>query len=166
MQSRERTEPEDRSRANLQGGVYGTILATALTAAYSSDPSLSGEEVALGVGATVVVFWVAHAYAGVIAGGLTGRAFTLAEVREALAEQRPMVVSTVPLLLALGLATLGVLSDSAAETLAVLVGVVILIGYGVLIGVRRGFSPLGVVALAGVNALLGLAIVALKALVH
>ncbi|MSO42148.1 MAG: hypothetical protein EXQ70_09715 [Solirubrobacterales bacterium] len=166
MAERDQAAPDWRARANFQGGVYGTILATALVAAYSSDSSLSAEEVGVGVAATVVVFWLAHAYAGMIAGGLSGRRPGLGAARDALGDEWPIVASAIPLLIALALGAVGLVTDATAETLAVLVGVVGLVAYGVVIGIKRRFSTLGIVALAAVNGLFGVVIVALKVFVH
>ncbi|MDX6650763.1 MAG: hypothetical protein QOJ97_2714, partial [Solirubrobacteraceae bacterium] len=58
---------EDR-RVNLAGTIYGTVIATALVAGLSEDPDLSPGEIAVSVLSTMIAFWIAHAYAELLAG--------------------------------------------------------------------------------------------------
>jgi hypothetical protein len=60
---------EEGAAENLASAIYGTILSTALIAAYSEDPGSDPLQVAVAVVVTSLVFWIAHAYAGVLARG-------------------------------------------------------------------------------------------------
>jgi len=44
----------------LASALYGVVLATAITAAYSESPELSDLQIAYAVLATAIVFWLAH----------------------------------------------------------------------------------------------------------
>jgi hypothetical protein len=157
--------PEEGSTENLASAIYGTILSTALIAAYSEDAGSKASEIAGAVFATSLVFWVAHAYAGILArGAAPGR--SLARVGIELERQWPLVVGSVPPILPLLLGPLGALSDDNAETVAIATGVVLLTGWGAAIAWRRGSGPTGVAMSAAASAFFGLVVVGLKALVH
>ena len=66
----------------------------------------------------------------------------------------------------LGLGWLGLLSNRFAINLAIALGVAALFAWGFLIARRSGLSPLGTVGAVGLNGAFGLAIVALKVIVH
>ena len=51
----------ERPARHAAAGLYGVILATALTAAYSEDSATDGGQIALAVVVTGIVFWLAHA---------------------------------------------------------------------------------------------------------
>jgi len=158
--------PEAGSFEKLASGIYGTILSTALIAAYTEDPGSDPLRVAVAVVVTVAVFWVAHAYADVLARGLvgTGRAGS-AQARAELAREWPLVMGSLPPVLPLLLAPLGVLSDDSAETLAIASGITLLVGWGMTIAWRKGSGPIGIALSAGVSAFFGVVVVGLKAFV-
>jgi len=156
---------EDRSSQGLANAIYGTILSTALIAAYSEDPGSDPLQVAVAVVSTAIVFWLAHAYAGTLArGGQPGR--TLARARAGLALEWPLVLGSLPPVLPLLLGSLGVLSDYHSEVAAIATGIVVLGGWGMAIAWQRGRGLLGLAFAAVSSAFFGLVVVALKALVH
>jgi hypothetical protein len=156
---------EDRFSQGLASAIYGTILATALIAAYSEDAGSDPLQVAVAVVSTAVVFWLAHAYAGVLArGAQPGR--VLARAGTELAQEWPLVLGSLPPVLPLLLGPLGLLSDYHAETAAIVAGVAVLAGWGMTIAWRRGRSLLGIALGAGSSAFFGLVVIGLKALVH
>jgi hypothetical protein len=158
---------EEGSFENLASGIYGTILSTALIAAYSEDPGSDPLQVAVAVVVTAVVFWIAHAYADVLARGLVGTGGAgFAQARAELAREWPLVVGSLPPVLPLLLGPLGVLSDDSSETLGIATGVAMLAAWGIAIAWRRGIGLLGIVFSAVASALFGVVVVALKALVH
>ena len=159
--------PEEGSSENLASGIYGTILSTALIAAYSEDPGSDPLQVAVAVLVATVVFWIAHAYADVLARGLVGPGGAVfAQARAELAREWPLVLGALPPVLPLLLGPLGVISDDSAETLGIATGVAMLAAWGIAIAWRRGSGLIGIAYSAGASAFFGVVVVALKALVH
>lgn len=158
---------EEGSPENLASGIYGTILSTALIAAYTEDPGSDPLQVAVAVVVTAAVFWIAHAYADVLARGLVGsKGGGFAQARAELAREWPLVLGSLPPVLPLLLAPVGILSDDAAETVAIASGVALLAGWGMTIARRRGRGMIGIAYSAGASAFFGVVVVGLKALVH
>jgi hypothetical protein len=158
---------EEGAVENLASGIYGTILSTALIAAYSEDPGSDPLQVAVAVLVTALVFWIAHAYADTLARGLVGtRGAGFAQARAELAREWPLVLGSLPPVLPLLLGPLGVISDDSSETLAIATGVAMLAAWGIGIAWRRGSGLIGIVISAGGSAFFGVVVVALKALVH
>lgn|SRR5512132_1457917 len=156
---------EERAE-NLASGIYGTILSTALIAAYSEDQSSQPLAVALAVVSTSLVFWLAHAYAGMLAHAAAQRSGALAVMRAELARQWPVVTGSIPPVLPLLLAPLGAVSDDTAESLAIATGIAVLAVWGIAIQLRRGRGVIGVAIGAAESAFFGVLVVSLKALVH
>ncbi len=158
---------EKASPESLASAIYGTILSTALIAVYSEDPGNDPLQVAVAVAVAAAVFWIAHAYADVLARGLVGTGGAgFSQARSELAREWPLVLGSLPPILPLLLAPLGLLSDDSAETVAIATGVALLAAWGVAIAVRRGSGLVGIAYSAGASASFGLVVVALKALVH
>jgi hypothetical protein len=156
---------EEGSPEQLAGAIYGTILSTALIAAYSEDQSSDPLQVAAAVLVTAVVFWLAHAYAGVLA-RVTDSAGGIGLVGSELARQWPIVSGSVPPTLPLLLAPIGVCSDYTAEQIAIAAGIALLGAWGMVIAWRRGRGPLGILIGAAESAVFGIIVVSLKALIH
>jgi hypothetical protein len=158
---------EEGAAENLASGIYGTVLSTALIAAYSEDPGSDPLQVAVAVLVTAVVFWFAHAYADVLARGLVGTGGAgFAQAKAELAREWPLVLGSLPPVLPLLLGPMGVISDDSAETLAIATGVAMLAAWGIGIAWRRGRGLIGIAISAGASAFFGVVVVALKALVH
>ena len=159
--------PEEPSSETLAPAIYGTILSTALIAAYSEDSGSDALQVAIAVLVAALVFWLAHAYADVLARGLALRErASWARARTELAREWPMVTGALLPILPLLLAPLGALSDYGAENAAIITGVALLGLVGALIAWRRGEGLLGMALNASGSALFGIVVVALKAIVH
>ncbi|MFL5819820.1 MAG: hypothetical protein ACJ76S_03965 [Solirubrobacteraceae bacterium] len=147
--------------------VYGQILTTSVVAALSEDRNAGPAEILFSVALSMLVFWLAHVYAQAVALRLGRQApLTWREVRTIMRQEWPIMQAAVPALVVLGLGWVGVLSDRAAINLAIAVGVVALSGWGFVIGRRSGLSRLGTVGAVVLNGAFGLAIVALKVIVH
>ena len=157
--------PEEGSAENLASAIYGTILSTALITAYSEDAGSVPLEIAGAVFVTSLVFWLAHAYAGILARG-AARGHWLERVGTEFERQWPLVVGSVPPILPLLLAPLGVLSDDNAEWVAIGTGVALLTAWGAAIAWRRGRGTLGIAMSAASSAFFGLVVVGLKVIVH
>ena len=116
---------------------------------------------------TSLVFWLAHAYAGMLARGATGGAggiFT--PFRAELARHWPLVTGSLPPALPLLLAPLGLLSDDSAESLAIGAGIAVLAAWSIAIELRLGRGWVGVTIGAAASVAFALVIVGLKAVVH
>ena len=147
--------------------VYGQILTISVVAELSEDSQAGSTEIFFSVLLTMVVFWLAHVYAEAVAVRLDrAEPLTWREVRAMMGEEWPMMRAAIPPLLALALAWAGVVSERSGINLALGLGIVALLGWGWVIARRSNLSRLGTVASVAVNGLFGLAIVALKIIVH
>jgi hypothetical protein len=147
------------------GAIYGTIAAMAVIAGAATDPA-HGKALGLTI-ATLFVFWLAHVYAQTLVHHLRGAVRPdWAAARAAMAEERPLLEGPVPMLALLALGELGVLDEHRAVRLALWLGVIELVAWGILYarGQRWGW-PAALVA-GAVNGLFGLLIVVLEVVVH
>jgi hypothetical protein len=155
----------DESAQRLVATVHGTIVgASVLAVSGGVDDALTPIEASVYVLATVVVFWVAHAWGhllGFRAAGVEGHG-----VRECLRDQVPIVEAAVAPVAALLIAGAAGASDDDAITIAIwiCVGQLALLGVGV--GRREGQPPHRIALTAAGCAALGVVMVALKAIVH
>jgi hypothetical protein len=148
---------------NLAGAIYGTVIATALVAGLSEDKDLAPGEIAISVSATMLAFWIAHAYANLLAGDTSGgRLPSWREARRAMAHEWTLVEAAAPAIVFLMLGEFGVLSVTTAKDLAVWIGLVTLAGYGWGLA-RKGGMGLGRrVAVSLASAALGAIVIAVK----
>lgn len=100
--------------ANIATGVYGTIITIAVIGAWYADPSSGSFETLLSVLATLLVFWVAHAYSHIVGSGLTQ-----AHVVPAFKHDWPIVQSSFISLLILGLGALGIIEERYSLLVAI-----------------------------------------------
>jgi hypothetical protein len=152
-----------RLPANLAGGIYGTILATALVAGLDEGHTFSAARalgILLGTGA---VLWAAHVYAAVLADRIERQPRpSWAEVRQIALREWPLFQSSVPLAVPLALGWLGLLARSTALSLATMVGVVTLVWWGIAFARHQGHGVGAIVIAVTMNAVVGLFIVGLK----
>jgi hypothetical protein len=153
--------------AHLTSSIYGTVLAIALVAAYSAEESLDPILIAAALLVTLGVFWLAHSQAELLALRYTvGHSLAGHEVRDALRHGWPMVEAGFPLAAALALGGVGVVSDDTSVTLALVVGVAELAGWGIAVGRRERLGALQTAGVTAANIALGMAVVGLKLLIH
>jgi hypothetical protein len=156
-----------RLPANVARAIYGQILVTSLVAALSEGSDIAAGYILASVTGTMVVFWLAHVYAESMSLGLEAqRHMNWVEIRHLAAAEWPLVQAAVPTAIVLALGAVGLYSTETAVDLAIAVGVMALFGWGLAIG--RGSGSSWIVTLTGavLSASFGLAVVALKALVH
>ena len=135
-----------RYRESLAGAIYGTILATAVTAGLSEDPSLSPGEAAFTVLVTSLVFWLAHTYSEVLAGGLGAeRSLTLRDLRRTAAQEATVLESAIVPVLPLVVGWLGLVHRKVAFNGAIVLGVVALFVVGFLLARKEGYGTVGTV---------------------
>jgi hypothetical protein len=157
----------NRLPANAARAIYGQILVTSLVGALSEDSEIDAEYILISVGATMLVFWLAHVYAEAMSRGLeAGRHLGWEEIRRLAAGEWPLVQATFPTAIVLALGAIGALSTQTAVDLAIAVGVVALFAWGLAIGRASSSSWPASLLGAVISACFGLAVVGLKALVH
>ena len=151
-----------RRSPNLAGAIYGTIVATAVVAGLdkSDVPSLRAFCVLL---ATGLFFWGAHVYSFLLADRIQGHhRMRRDDVSRVISREWPLFQSSFPLAVPLAAGWLGIVGADVALTLALLVGVATLVGWGIAFSRGEGSGPAGILAAATVNAAVGLLIVGLK----
>jgi hypothetical protein len=148
---------------NLAGTIYGTVIATAIVAGLTEDDSLGEWEIVAWLLATMVAFWMAHAYANLLAGMSSGgRLPSRRQARTALAHEWAIVQAAAPMTVFLVLGALHVFSSKTAETLAVGSGLAALAGWGWLLARRGDMSLARSLAIALASAALGAVVVGVK----
>lgn len=165
---------EQRTRArtvrpaggDFAAAVYGSILASAVVASLDVG-DVAAPAMTVSLAGTMVVFWLSHVWADAVADRMRERRrYDWRGLRAAATWHWPMLEAALGPLAALALADLGVWQRATAVTVALAIGVVQLVGWGIVVG-RRTFDSWPAALLSGaVDGLLGLALVVLKTLVH
>jgi hypothetical protein len=154
-------------RGQIAGAVYGTIVVMGALVAGSKgepDPARLGAIVS----ATVLVFWLAHVYSDALGETITrGRRLDRRELMDVARRELGIPLAAVGPLAALLLGAIGVLRDTTAIWIALLMGLGTLAVTGIAYARIERMGRPGTVAVVAVNLAFGLALVALKAaLVH
>jgi hypothetical protein len=158
--------PLDRSAEHYRAAVYGSILVTALIAVLNHEHATASALVG-DVAATVGVFWLAHVWSGMVGERvIAGRRFDWRRAARIAAEEWPMVESAGPPLLALVLAWVGLWDVDTGTTIALVIGVGHLVGWGVVIGRRTYETWFASIVTGLVDGALGVGIVLLETLIH
>jgi hypothetical protein len=146
---------------NLAGGIYGTILVTSIIAAADSSEAIW---LSLGVvEVTMVVFWLAHVYAGALARSIdSDDPFSGSDVRRSVRREWPLLQAAVVPSLALIAGGVGLIATRFAYWIAIGYGVATLIWWGILIARKERLGRGATTAVVLVNASFGLCIVTLK----
>lgn len=148
-------------------GVYGLIVVSGLIAASAGSPA--GRTLVF-LSITVVVFWIAHVYAGAVTaygkelpGG--GTRSVAGAIRHAAWKSRGLLAATLPPAAALFLGAINVLQDQTSKWVALWVCVGVLAWVGYLAFRKQGAKPVMRVIGAISTASSGLIIILAKALV-
>jgi hypothetical protein len=162
--------PRERGPSRVElvaNGVYGTILAAATMSVLSEKVYDEPLKLSAEVVGTLLVFWLAHAFALGIAHEAVGEDEEGPDtVREQLGVTWPMVAAAFPLLVPLFLAAVGVFSTDVGLWVSYLLAIAILASWGLVIGRRRGFGLAHKAWLMAASGGLGLLLITLKELVH
>ncbi|HEX4435287.1 MAG TPA: hypothetical protein VH061_00685 [Solirubrobacteraceae bacterium] len=151
---------------NPSGAVYGVIVIGALLAAESGRHE-SYLDTLLSAAIAAALYWVAHSYAGVLGRRLsTGERLTLGSLLAALAHDWALIRGASIPLLALVVAALSGAAQEAAVTAAVWSSVISLATFELIAGLRSGAGRGELALEAGVGVAMGLAILALKIVLH
>lgn len=155
-----------RLPGNPASAIYGTLVTAGVLAARGAgDRDLA--ELCLTVGGTLLVFWLGHAYTDLLGGVVaTGRQAGPAALLHALRVEWPIVESGVLPVAATLLARGAGASSNTAVLAGLLVAVVEICLWAVLAGRRLQLTLFARLSYVLVSGLLGLAIIALKALLH
>jgi hypothetical protein len=153
-------------RQNLSASVYGTILVSSVIVGLAGTDLRAGAIMAA-LAVTALVFALAHAWSGALARSADDRqALAVAHVLDGIRHEWPMVEAVTPALVALGLAALGLYSKGTGLWIAIIANTVLLFVWGAILRHRAAGNPMQAIAAGLTTATLGLALVALKVLVH
>lgn len=153
------------SPGGIAGTVYGTIVVMATVTAGSNGEDTDLWQLAVIVGVTVLVLWIAHLYSHALAESLERRrSLHRAELRAVALRELAIPAAAVAPITALVLAALGVLGEQTAVWLALGVGMGTLAVQGSRYAAVEQLGRTGTLAAIALNLFLGLVIVGLKAL--
>ena len=153
-------------RQNLSASVYGTILVSSVIVGLAGTNLTAGAMMAA-LAVTAAVFALAHAWSGALARSADDRqALAVGHVLDGIRHEWPMVEAVAPALLALALAGLGVYSEGTGLWIAIVANTFLLFAWGAILRHRAGGGAMELIAAGLTTAMLGLALVALKVLVH
>ena len=154
------------SHHGIAGTVYGTIVVMGTLAA-GSHASPDAWRLAVAVGGTVLVLWIAHVYSHGLAEAINIRSrLTGAELADVARRELPIPLAAVAPVAALLLGATGVLRESTAIWLAFGIGLATLFVQGLrYAGVEHLSRSARVVAVV-VNVSLGLVIVGFEVALH
>ena len=146
---------------NLAGGIYGTILVTSIIAAADASHTIW---LSLGiVEVTMIVFWLAHVYAGALAWSIDmSETFSRREVRRVAGHEWPLLQAAIVPSVVLLAGGVGLIGTQLAYWLAIGYGVAALIWWGLLFARKEGLGRIATIAVVLINASFGLVIVVLK----
>lgn len=151
---------------NAAGVVYGIIVIGALLAAESDRHDTYVDTVSSTVIAAAL-YWLAHAYAGVLGSRLTlGRRLSVPALARALADDWAIMLGAAVPLLALVLCWAVGATLNAAVTAALWSAIASLIAFELLAGARSRATPRELALDLAVGSIMGLAILALKIVLH
>jgi len=112
---------------------------------------------------TVIVFWLAHVYAGALAWSIdSDEPFSRREVRRIAGREWPLLQAAVVPSLALIAGGVGLIASRTAYWIAIGYGVAALVWWGLLYARKEGLGRGATLAVVLVNASFGLCIVVLK----
>ena len=151
---------------NPAGLVYGTVTVAALLAAENAR-SETYAEVTASVLITLILYWLAHAYAEFVGHRLqTEEHFTYGGlVRTAVHEFAVVIGATVPLLVVLGCWAFGV-SLSTAVSASIWTAVGAIVAVELVIGIRAELQGRDLIRQTLFGAGLGLLVIALRIVLH
>jgi hypothetical protein len=146
--------------------IYGSIFVTGLIGALSQQNATARVAI-VSVVSTTLVFWVAHAWAELLAErATTGTLGGWQRFRRLAREEWPIVEAGALPSLALGLAWAGAYSDGVGFNVALAVGIAQLLAWGAFVARRTRLPWWKAVGVGVLDASLGLAIIGLEVLIH
>ena len=153
-------------QSNPAGALYGTIAVAALLAAESPTRETYARTVAA-VAITLLMYWLAHSYAEFAGERLqTGDQLTLSGLWQMMVRELWILIGAVVPLAAVLICWVAGSSLTQAVIVAEWAAAGIIMATEVAIGVRAELSGGKLLAQAGMGALLGLLVVALRVVLH
>ena len=148
------------------GGIYGTVVATSVVVGLSKNPQLTPGQALLILTVTTTVFMLAKVYALSLSERATlGTLSSWGRAAELVRYEWPMLRAAAPAALAIVLWWAGACGRSTGLWLAVGLGVAELALLGIVYGLNEGLGSWRALRMGALDASLGLALVAVKALV-
>lgn len=148
------------------GGIYGTVVATSVVVGLSKDKELTPGQALLILTVTTTVFMLAKVYSLSLSERTAlGTLSSWGRAVEMVRYEWPMLRAAVPAAFAIVLWWAGLCGRSTGLWLAVGLGVAELALLGIVYGLNEGQGPWRALRLGAFDASLGLALVAVKALV-
>ena len=156
------TESDAETAARYTSAVYGSILAAALIEALRAE-HVAAEAIALSLLSTMVVFWLAHVWSGLVGDRIRhGPRPQLHRVIGVARAEWPLVEASFVPLLALLLGWAGLYGNQTAARIALAACIGQLVVWGLIVG-HRAYEHWWAGALAGLtNGVLGLALIFLE----
>jgi hypothetical protein len=153
--------PDTHGGHGLASAIYGQVVVTSVVAALEVHEQSPPGQTLFTVAATILVFWVAHVYADALASAADWRG-----ALQMLSEERAMVFTALPTLVVLAVGALHVLTRVQAVVVSITIGVITLVVLGAIAAHRFEHSRWRVAITAAGGGAFGLAVVALKVLIH
>ena len=151
---------------NLAASVYGTVLVSSVIVGLGKSRLTAGQMMAA-VAVTALVFALAHAWSNALARSASDRkALAVDHLWDGIRHEWPMVTAVMPALIALALAALGAYSAKTGLWVALSANTLALFCWGAILRHRAAGTAFEWVMAGATTAMLGLVLVALKALVH
>jgi hypothetical protein len=151
--------------ANPRGAIYGTIVASAVIAASNAGGKSPDLILTLTV-STLLVFWLAHVYAHFLDHEVRHDRTRWKVLASVMGHELSMLAAPALSILFLLLGTLGLLNETLAVRLALWIGVVQLVGWGIDIARRRGRAWPAALLTGLINGAFGLIVIVLEVLLH
>lgn len=152
-------------RRDYTGAIYGSLLSASVVVSASAGHEPQPVRLSVLLIVTGLVFWIAHAYARLVGDRIRHVEVTWQEVRHVCTHEWPLVEAAFPPAAAAFICfVLGL--DEAAAWAALVVAITGQVGWAVYAAYRAGASRPLILASLGLNLLLGLVIVVLKAGLH
>jgi hypothetical protein len=152
------------SRWGIAGSVYGTIVVMGTITAGSAAGTQHPWELAVVTAGTVIVLWLAHVYSHSLGESLEReRAVTRREFTDIARRELAIPLAAVAPVAMLVLGALGVVRESRSAWIALAIGVITLAAQGLRYARAERLGQTGTIVAVGTNTALGLAIVAMKA---
>ncbi len=149
----------------IAGSVYGTIVVMAVIAGADRGSDTDVGRLALLVGVTAGVLYLAHVYAHALGESvIRGSRLTRDHVTSVALRESSIILAATPPVVALLLGAIGVIRSAVSIWLAMGLGVGMLAGQGLRYARLEHLTRLATFAVVGVNMALGLVLIALKAL--
>lgn len=147
---------------NVGGAVYGTVLVIGVLGAWNADETSGTMETLISLDATLLVFWIAHAYAHILTQGLAYSESALPQMREALIHDWPIMHAGIIPSLILAFGAFGTFSDRIGLAAALCASVLSLLGFGLILARAGGRTWLVSAVVALFMGCLGLLIAVLE----